>query len=322
MAQTHPAKIEDAIKAATDNLDTIDGYANSLSKTVSSLSGGSNFDDKEGHMQSDLNSIKKTIGKLDSLIKDLYVFLGEPQKSACKQHFENFNFQYEFMNRKMETLINESNDPIYSAQIDYTENGITNFISATGNFREYLKTLIPIITVDLLQKIKDRLDQTDSNIKRRAHKTDKLVIKKAELLADGIGSVGQKADKIISLLTPKLIEGRQFVGLTAYSRALFGLSYLHRVGKATSDSTVNHLGAELLLPFDKVNAKSPGAFILYGLRYDKILIEAGAGYFKNTRTNDNVSWKCGLLFVPAKTIGIGMAYSPLTGAGLQLAYRW
>lgn len=320
--KSSPPTLKETIQKLTDNLDLIDKYANSLSENVSLLNSGANFEDKQGHINEDLTNIKDIFEQLKLQMSVLYPFLEAIKTPVCMQHFKNFELQYKSMISKMATLIKQSNDPIYAAQIDYTGNGITNFISATSNFRQYLNSLIPVIPDDLLPKIKERLNATDANVNRRTDDLHQFVFTETGALKKDISTVNSKADKIILLLSASKTTGTQFIGLTAYNSSVFGLSYLHRIGKVSSDSTVSHLGAEVLFPFDKANASNPGAFILYGLRYDKILIEAGAGYFKNSRTAENISWKCGLLFAPVKTIGIGASYSPLTRAGVQLAYKW
>lgn len=68
------------------------------------------------------------------------------------------------------------------------------------------------------------------------------------------------------------------------------------------------------------NLSNPGLFLMYGLRDRKLLLQAGVGYFKGGKQQD-VSWMGGVMYFPKK-FGIGAAYSPLTGAGLQIAIRF
>jgi hypothetical protein len=234
--------------------------------------------------------------------------LAEPYRSDFSINFSNLKTQYGLMNKKIYDLISDPGDPVYAAQIDYTENSITSFISTLTNFRQYLLSLKPLKADDMFAKIRKRLDTTDANVDSNA----------CELM-NSISDVKDKTDKIIKLLTPDTIA-RHYLVFSAYADAVFGLSYLMPVGKIT-DGARNCIGAEFLMPFDRSNAQSPGGFVLYGLRYDKLLLEAGAGYFKTTQTPENVSWKCGITYTAHK-IGLGVEYSPLTKAGMMVSYRW
>lgn len=66
--------------------------------------------------------------------------------------------------------------------------------------------------------------------------------------------------------------------------------------------------------------KDPGGFIIYGLRDRKLMLQAGIGYFNGGKAQ-NVSWIGGALYFPQK-LGLGLSYSPLTGIGLQVAFRF
>ena len=121
------------------------------------------------------------------------------------------------------------------------------------------------------------------------------------------------------MLLPDSI-GKQFFIVSAYQQTLFGLAYFHQFGRTHSNGTMDFAGAEYVATWASPKASAPAFFAYYGIRNRQVLVQAGLGYLARGKGNENISWKAGILYTP-DTIGIGFSYSPLTKAGLEIAYK-
>jgi hypothetical protein len=318
-----PDTLKTCVFRAAKILDTIDLYANNMAMHVGRLQTGRTvwYKGCARALTKDLTRIsassKALTKNLNSLVALFSVTANLPY---FREQYGNFELQRHLLVEKIISLRRMDWQPIYSAQIDYTENGVINFITTTGNFKQYLQSLIPPVPDSLLIKIRSRLDTTDNRVDSCLRQTWTLINNRTGKLQDSIRLANHKDDILIGLLEPHT-NGRYFASLVAYDQSLFGLSFAARIGKTNAGATLNYLGAEILLPIASAKARDPGGSLFYGLRYDKLLLTAGAVYLRTTNSAENIAWKGSLLYTPGK-VGIGLSYSPLTNIGLAVAYKW
>ena len=302
-------------------IGNIDDMTNRLSSLISKLPSDNPLNDitsneirvEYGHI---LDSLKKL--SLKQLIDSL-----RTEKDNFNSQFYNFKLQDSIMNNTLFSFSAYTKYKLYAAQIDYAVTTVNRFLTTIGIFKQYVQSLIKVTPEDLLKKIKTLTDSTDTMVAANKKHIDSLITyneQQIPRIKKRIEKVQRKTDTIINMLKRGTLFINQYLTGAAYTDNVFGISYLLRIGSAKPVIPGNFWGLEFIMPISSVSVKNPGGFLLYGLRDDKILIEAGAGYLKTNMSREDVSWKAGLLYLPKK-FGIGLSYSPLTNIGLQLAYN-
>jgi len=315
-------KIAGDITQLKGYLNIADKQTNKLSIAVSKLNSSRPFMDTDWISISGLlEEIKMQMGNINKI--SLQKLLDNDDQANFGLEYNNFTFQEGRMYETLNSFSKSINDTLYTAQTDLMETKIEHFLTATGNFKQYLQSLIIITPEDLFKKIKTLTDSTDTMVTANKKHIDSLITyneQQIPKIKKRIEKVQRKTDTIINLLKRDTLLINQYLTGAAYNDNVFGISYLRRIGSAKPVIPGNFWGLEFIMPISSVSVKNPGGFLLYGLRDDKILIEAGAGYLKTNMSREDVSWKAGLLYLPKK-FGIGLSYSPLTNIGLQLAYN-
>lgn len=316
----------DAFIKSTESIDT---YANRLSVFVTDkLLSGKVFEDKQWN---EIHGFLKNIKDVTNKVKVDSVFESQSIKQMnLNAEFAHFEEQRSLMESVFLPFEKYKGRKLYQAQMNYAEARVQKFLVATANFKQYLNLLKISIVDDLMKKIRLRIDSTDVLIDINKHiiceideyQKDKMpkLKKNIDSVKRAVDSVNKKADTILIVLKGDQNPYKQYAIVSGYSN-VFGLAYLHSIGKSLDPKEGNFIGAELLLPVDARTATDIGGFLLYGLRYDKLLLQAGFGYLKNNNTMENTSWKVAALYTPHH-FGIGASYSPLTKAGIQISYRW
>jgi hypothetical protein len=261
------------------------------------------------------NHVRDDIKNVDSLVKHFFndtlktsgVFTVR-ERSAISEQSENFHLKDSVMKESINGLLKEGGSAP-QVHIDYVVGAINSFITTTVDFKQYIQSLVPVVPDTLYDKINTIINAVE-------HTTN----------------------------------GNQYIIASGFNHNVFGLSYFHRIGGISKAKIISYLGVEVIGPVGSSTvrtsesqgtldlqkpgtitftslqvsssyAKNPGGYIIYGLRDSKLLLQVGVGYFETSAGNENVSWKCGLLYTP-QNLGIGFTYSPLTSVGVQVAYKW
>ena len=239
----------------------------------------------------------------------------KPPSIAFKDQFDDLDDALADVGRRLAEAKNDTS--ISSYEQGYLDNPVSRLLSVTAGFKQYLQLLIPPKPDELLPAIMKQFKQTNDQIGENSSRIDdlkQLTAREVKQVKDSLDTLDRKMDTMIGLLRAG-VSGKQYVLAGGYADNVFGTAYLHRVTKS------DYLGAELVFPVLSEHVPDAGAFLCYALRDNKLLPQAGLGYLKNTKTREDVSWKAGILYTPLRA-GIGLSYSPLTGAGITLAYRW
>lgn len=131
-------------------------------------------------------------------------------------------------------------------------------------------------------------------------------------------SIATSSKLIIDSCCKKVkFESSNIVGIGASQYSLYSLFYSQVIKRSASFSWM--ATAEIIIPFNSDRTKHPGCFLLGGIQEKKLLFQFGIGWLEN-QSND-VSWKSLLSYFPGK-IGFSLQYSPLTGFGSGITYRF
>lgn len=305
-------KKTESARKLIDSLNHIYQVSIHLSNHIEAQKSGQVIDSRNrAHIDTDIKDISMLLGYFEKDVQKTHGLYTIEERSEISEQSENLYLRDSLMNIILLTLSRKTT-PVYDVEMNSARNAITYFTTAIRYFKEYLQQFIPPIPNVMYDKI----------------------------------------NTIITLVSPKT-DGRQYLAVSAYSHNVFGLSYIHRIGNVTAAKVVSYLGVEVIGPVgtstirttkdttvsvfigqtgDTVTTTLPrpvtatyankiGGYVIYGLRYDRILAQAGVGYFKTSTSQEDVSWKCGIVYTPGK-FGIGFSYSPLTSAGIQLSYKW
>jgi len=307
-----------------DNADRLSVYVTNSLKSAKPLK-----QEQWGQIAAYLMTID---GKLDSMVHvPLRDSLEKKDRHNFDSEYQHFVVQAGLMSETLAPFQDYvQKDTLYTAQIELAEARIERFLTASGNFKLYLISLskTDISSVDLLQQITALQRTTDSLILASTsaiHKMDSVqqahfqgIEGKVSVVTGKTDSLKKKADTIKRALYRDTSDYSRSVMLSAYRDNVFGLIWFQRIGRAKPIIPGNYWGVELIFPTASPVTTSVGGFVLYGIRDDKILAEAGVGYLKSNISKEDIAWKAGMMYMPKK-IGIGLSYSPLTSVCIQLA---
>jgi hypothetical protein len=331
----------------TTYLVTIDGVTDNLSVYVTHLSKDKKFPKQEWlDIKSKLDSIKTNMAFIHLVPLDTVIDIANI--SNFRSEYKHFRDAHDLMNNTL-TPFNSyvEKDTVYAAQIDYMLTRIERFLTVTGNFKLYLQSLIPNTptkNIDLGKLI-------DSLLKKNMPvcKTDTCcnIVKAQTKTTDSLLQIELRIEE--SQTDNTLYK--QYVQASAYTGNVFGVAYFRHVGKPGKAKENNYIGFEFVVPASSTVVGKPGGFLMYGLSEGKLLLQAGIGYLTinpttnnisistltpdgnqtpqttlsgsavSTQNRENISWKAAALYSPHK-LGLGVSYSPLTKAGVQISYRW
>lgn len=326
-AQTKMAK-NDSLKAkyleeATKIVVDVDDLADQLSVFVSQLKSSDPFNSEQWNkIDGFLGNIQTNMNKMQAI--PLYDYLKAADQHNFNAEYYHFKIQAKLVNSSLAPFKKYIADTVYTAQIDHAETRIEHFLSATANFKQYLQSLGTVSQNDVLlaiNSLRQYIDSLNSRFQRPAGKKDSCRCQPDTTARRRLDSIRRNLDSVRATITPVTISYRRYAFFTDYNDNMFGLAYQQMIGGPGTLNRGNYFGLEILIPIASDIVKKPGGFLLYGLRDNKLLLQAGAGYLKNNQVTEHISWKAGLVYTPRK-FGLGFCYSPLTGAGIQLAYRW
>ncbi|GAA3975139.1 hypothetical protein [Mucilaginibacter dorajii] len=340
---TKPITKDSLLKKVIQHVVNIDDITNQLSvfvvnhlKTTEKL-GSSNWNTINNHLYK--------IGlQMDSLQDiPLYDSLKTTDQHNFRSADNNFHDQYVLMDSTLNPLSGYTNKILYAVQIDYVEERIDHFLTVTGNFKLYLQSLIP----NTPAKNIDWGKLIDSLLKKN------MPVCKTDTCCNIVKGLKKTADSLLRIEKSQTDNTpyKQYVQASAYTGNVFGVAYFHHIGKPGKAKENNYIGFEFVVPASSTVVGKPGGFLMYGLSEGKLLLQAGIGYLTinptinnisvssltpdgsqtpqttlsgsavSTQNRENISWKAAALYSPHK-LGLGVSYSPLTKAGVQLSYRW
>lgn len=264
----------------------------------------------------DTNANKRLFNTLTTDENKLKNSVGPSDTAAFNVAFRALTQNYRSAGWWMKQLLIDKGESIYYPQIASTKEAVNSLLLAVRNFKQEVQSLIPPVQDHSLENIIAQLKGIQKSQVIEKTTTDSLgtAINAQFLPIDG----GLR--KLGSMMQPDT-GGKQFLIAATYQQTLFGLAYFYRLGKVQANGTMNLAGVEYIATWASPKATAPAFFVYYGLRNRVLLLQAGLGYLAGGAGSDNISWKAGIVYTPGK-IGIGFSYSPLTQAGMEIAYRW
>jgi len=293
----HPDK-DSLILVLCDELSEIGYQGSHVSRKISATYNAPAIMLLKGAIDSALDRIKTMAANTARDVRQLLPLLNRHDSLACNEYQLDFMLQQSQNDYELRALVSPRSGPIYRQQVN--------------EVRGVLK-LIPPKPDHTVPEIKKRIAQSEDKIGSELELANGL-------LRDSIALANRKLDTVFKLLQPKK-EKANLLSVDAFARDLFSISYARRTGYNLVYQTSAYVGVEYLQPERSAKFSQPGGFIFYGLNHDCLAVEGGLGYLAPTHGGEDVSWKCAALFLPGRT-GIGLAYSPLTGAALLLTLQF
>jgi hypothetical protein len=274
---------------------------------------------------------------VDFYLKELKAEINDDGDAQIRDHFA----AYQKASKEFMTYCNDFFNNLQNRnhiQIAAYQAHITAYSNQTDNFIQFLNSLKPQIADSVLLKsvnkigsevsyLKTKTDYLTDNVSsigtdvtgiKHSIVTAKQVSELRDELKKDVSNVDKKTEDILTLLQPQK-SPTGIIGVNLFEDNIIGANY-YFVIERTKDNIGHYLGVEAIIPIGSTTIKNTGAFLLYGIEHDHLLLSAGAGYLQ-TSSQQNISWKIdGTYFIGHE--GIGINYSPLTNVGLQLSFRW
>jgi len=298
--------------------EQVDIQANELSRSISDISSESIFEETQWiNLRAKLTLLDAQIRRVKN--SDFRTRLRSYELRAYNAHLKDFDSRSKLMRTSINYFEDFVNEKLYQGQLSFTSSQVAAFITATANFKQFVISLMPVVPDNLLTKIKERIGETDKliSVGNDSGKAVSQYVRKAiPQLGKDVNGVHNDTQDILKLLQPKPTAGiKALIAASAYSDAVFGTAFFEKLRSSS------FAGLEFIFPVHSAVVHNPGGFAYYGISGNGFFAQAGIGYLKSDKVRDNISWKAGALYKPAK-VGFGLSYSPLTGAGLQLGISW